>query len=536
MDRLEAWKIQIMNKPVSDEIAKIKGLTMSGETEEKFESWRNEWDEIITLYLPEIEEKLFDVEEAANKYKFGKAKKLAEQITSELKAIEDTINLITDEINYLIHSEEQNRTKVEEVRLLYKETKDYFLTNEGSLGSVALFFEKRLKKISTGFEQFEDATQEGNYFEASEILRLMSEELNEEKSKMGVVPALLIQVQNDLPSQLDELTNGIEEMENEGYRLDHFSYKKDIYMLKKKIANLLTIIEEGNVGSITIPIRDIQEEIDKIYEALEHEVLSKQEVEYELPALVEKMNQLNTRLSELKEEVEVVKLSYRISSEEMKTQVKLEKQIKDLYYKLKVIEELHENNKQSYTAIKTMIDDLNIEYVDTKESLDHCINNLNSLRKDELKAKETIKNLKARIIQCNRLIKKSNIPGLPETLLNKIEEAESNLVIAKNKLDEIPIVMNEVNQSMNGALQSVEGIYEKITATIEQALMAEKVIQYGNRFRSRYSFIHEELLIAEEAFRHYDYEVALDISLKAITQVDPNALSYINTYYEQNYN
>ncbi|UTW68859.1 hypothetical protein KHA80_16115 [Anaerobacillus sp. HL2] len=30
-----------MNRPVADEISKIKGLNMSGETESKFESWRN---------------------------------------------------------------------------------------------------------------------------------------------------------------------------------------------------------------------------------------------------------------------------------------------------------------------------------------------------------------------------------------------------------------------------------------------------------------------------------------------------------------
>ncbi|MCD8501908.1 MAG: septation ring formation regulator EzrA [Bacillaceae bacterium] len=198
-------------------------------------------------------------------------------------------------------------------------------------------------------------------------------------------------------------------------------------------------------------------------------------------------------------------------------------------------EDLHENKKQSYTAIKTMIGELNVEYLDAKDSLEHSVERLNSLRKDELKAKETIKSLKTKIIHCNRLVKKSNIPGLPETLLDQIEEADASLVGAKNKLDEIPIVMTEVNDSMKDALQSVEQIYEKITTAIEQAIMAEKVIQYGNRFRSRYSFIHEELLIAEEAFRNFDYEVALDISLTAIKKIDPTALDSINTYVEKIY-
>jgi septation ring formation regulator len=35
VDRLDAWKIQITNKPIPDEISKIKGLNISGETEKK---------------------------------------------------------------------------------------------------------------------------------------------------------------------------------------------------------------------------------------------------------------------------------------------------------------------------------------------------------------------------------------------------------------------------------------------------------------------------------------------------------------------
>lgn len=530
VDQLEAWKIQIMNKPVSDEIAKIKGLNMSGETEEKFESWRNEWDEILTLHLPDIEEKLFDVEESANKYKFVKAKKLADNISAELTNIENKINLITDEINFLIHSEEQNRTQIEEVRTKYQDFKEYWSTNKDSLGCAAPFFEKEIKKIGDGFKQFETATQSGNYFEASEILRMMSEQMQEDQEKMVDVPRILIEIESEIPAQLDEITQGMMDMEGQGYDLKHFPFKHDLHLLKKKLNNLLSIIEEGNISSVLIPIEEIHKEIEQIYEALEQEVLSKQEVEYELPRLAENTYQIGLKFKELKEEVEIVKLSYRISSDELKTHLKLEKQIKDLSYKVKVIEEIIVNETQSYTSIHLMIRELIEEFKEKDEALDNCIETLNALRKEELKAKETLKQLKAKIIQGKRLIKQSNIPGLPESLIFQVEEAEQSLSQARTKLDEIPIVMEEVNQSMDKALQSVNGIFDKVTSTIEQAMMAEKVIQYGNRFRSKYSFVHEELLIAEEAFRHYDYEVALDISLKAITQIDPNALDHVNSY------
>src|SRR3954453_9544590 len=63
MDRLEGWKIDLLNRPILDEMTKVKKLNMTGQTEELFENWRNQWDDIVTVKLPDLEEMLFDAEE-----------------------------------------------------------------------------------------------------------------------------------------------------------------------------------------------------------------------------------------------------------------------------------------------------------------------------------------------------------------------------------------------------------------------------------------------------------------------------------------
>ena len=74
IDRLEKWKLDIMNRPILDELSKVKQLKMNGETEEMFEHWRSEWDAIITVHMPDVEEFLFDAEEYVDKYRFKKSK------------------------------------------------------------------------------------------------------------------------------------------------------------------------------------------------------------------------------------------------------------------------------------------------------------------------------------------------------------------------------------------------------------------------------------------------------------------------------
>ncbi|MGL4521956.1 MAG: septation ring formation regulator EzrA, partial [Bacilli bacterium] len=70
VDRIDDWKMDISHGKIPDELAKVKRLNMVGQTEKLFERWRQEWDEIITVKIPEIEEYIFDVEQYASRFQF----------------------------------------------------------------------------------------------------------------------------------------------------------------------------------------------------------------------------------------------------------------------------------------------------------------------------------------------------------------------------------------------------------------------------------------------------------------------------------
>ena len=63
IERLEHEKHQIQNKPILEEMTKVKQLNMNGQTEEMFERWRNTWTEVMDVQMPKIDVLLFDAEE-----------------------------------------------------------------------------------------------------------------------------------------------------------------------------------------------------------------------------------------------------------------------------------------------------------------------------------------------------------------------------------------------------------------------------------------------------------------------------------------
>ncbi|MGO4888730.1 septation ring formation regulator EzrA [Anaerobacillus sp. MEB173] len=528
VDRLEAWKIEIMNRPITDEISKVKSLKMSGQTEEKFESWRSEWDDIVTVQLPDIEEYLFDIEELANKYRFIKGKDLVSKVHQRLEEIESRLKEMAQEIDELVHSEEQNRSDIVTIRNLHKELKKKFSSKKATLGETAESFEHKLTEVSSKFEVFDQLTGEGNYFQARELLLVMQEQLEDTEAKMELIPQLIAQLDTVLPGQLSDLASGMKEMEEDGYVLEEFELEKDIEAIYEQLTEVRKHFEAVELEQMEQKLGEITQEIDRLYDTLEGEVFAKQFVQDELGNLHTALTRTHGEMVELKEEAETVRLSYRIAEQEMQLHKTLEKQLKELAKKFSVIDDVTINQKHSYTTIRELIEEFQQQLLEIRETTQKCKQNLTTLRKDELKAKEQLKQLHKKIMDGKSLVHKSNIPGLPQKVMLKHDEALQKLDDVNQQLDEIPLAIDTVNEKLQDALENVEEAYQLIVETIEKSTTAEYIIQYGNRYRSGNQALHVELLEAEYQFRSYDYDQAIEIAVKALEKIEPNILEKIN--------
>ncbi|MBB5172760.1 septation ring formation regulator EzrA [Texcoconibacillus texcoconensis] len=528
IDRLETWKTEIMNRPVSDEIAKIKGLHISGETEERFESWREEWDDILAKQLPDIEEKLFDVEELTNKYRFQKAKRYISNIEKELDIIENRISDMLTEINDLVNSEEQNRNEIEDVKHTYHETKKRLWMQKGALGQAGHALERTLEEMGAKFREFEYETEEGNYFQARDILLQLQENISQVNELIEEIPKLHVKIETDIPGQLQELESGLHEMEESGYHLAHFSFALQVPEMRRRLMALLPLLDHLRMEEVREPLEHIEQEIENIYEKLEEEALSRQYVERDFPKLYQRVEKLETNFDSLDEEMEEVKMNYHLPDEAVKQQLKVEKWLKELKNQRSVIEDSIEKRKQSFTALKAMVYDFASEVTSCENQVQEALDSIRSLRSDEIQAKETLAELKQKLFHGQRELQKSNVPGVPQKLLEAIQEGEKSLMSANEKLDETPLSMEEVSYYVKEASEHIEHCLDLLYDTIEKANLVERVIQYGNRYRSRNDELNIKLLQAEECFRNFQYDEALEVAVKAIEPFDAHVLSKVD--------
>ncbi|MEH7255272.1 septation ring formation regulator EzrA, partial [Neobacillus niacini] len=532
MDRLEAWKIDLFNRPIMDEMSKVKQLNMTGQTEELFEGWRNQWDDIVTVQLPDLEEMLFDAEEFIDRYRFKKAKGVQQEINNKLQATENEINKIVEELHELVGSEEKNRTEIEQLKELYRETKKTLLAHRHSFGKSEKSLEVQLDDVTKKFHEFDEKTEHGNYLEARELVLLIHAQLGKIKHHMELIPQLLIECQSLIPAQLTEILEGYREMTAKGYYLSHIQLEQEIESLQDNLTKYLSLIEETKIEEALEGVSEVKERIDILFDLLEKEVNAKHFI---LQNEKGTSGLLTTVLEEhdyLSEEVKHVQESYHLTESDFEIQRHLEKQLSSVKKHYEILIEKSNINETALTVLCEELIEIKTQIEMIQEEQENFGRKLQALRKDEFEARETVRELTKKVGETIRLVSKSNIPGLPEDYKYLFDDTNESIQNVKLQLQEKPLNISALNQYLEIAVLTVEKLSSTSIELIENVLLAEKAIQYGNRYRRQYPTVAKGLNDAETAFRHFEYQEALEQAAASLESIDPGALKKIKASVE----
>lgn len=533
IDRLEAWKIDIMNRPVLEELSKVKQLNMTGETEKMFEKWRDEWDEIAGRCLPDVEELLFDAEECIDRYRFKKAKEVLKKIHDYLTETEEQINRLVAEINELVGSEEKNRKEIEELREIYRISRQKLLAHRHNFVLAEKSLEAMLDDISLLFEQFEQLTENGDYLKARETLLQIKSRLHEISHNMEIIPNLLVECQSKIPSQLHELMEAYQEMLEHGYVLDHIPVQKETARIEKQLKTYIEKLEKVETAEVVEGLEEAKDSIHLLFDLLEQEVYAKQYVyENKEPAL-DMLEAVKKANEDVKAETEDILMNYHLSEEKLEEKNRFDEEIKKLAGQFEILEHKIKTDQAAYSLLRDELNELRGQLKALEEEIADFAKKLADLRKDELSAREKVQELSANLSEAIKSVRLSNIPGIPEKHSYLLRDAGESIETVKAKLSEQPLDIPVIKEYLNMAVKQVESAVDATYELIETAILAEKVIQYGNRYRYQFSSVRKGLEEAEQSFRSYEYQAALEQAAACVEEVEPGALKKIEKLLEE---
>lgn len=532
VDQYEAWKMDIIGRNINAELSRIKILNLSGETQDKFEAWKERWEHIVTKELTDIEEYLFDAEEMADRYRFSKAKKTLAEVDKILQSVEVAIEEILKEVDELLESEEKSRKEMEHVEPTLKELRKKLSQTRYQYGKAESYFEKKLDELTKQVAFYYELVDDGNYLEARELVEQIRVSLDTVEVRLNEFPHLFRMCKQELPSQLDDLLTGVKEMKNEGYRVEHLAFEKEIRNYQQKLLHMVEKMENGDMTNAEVIIEEIEERMKEMYQLLEKEAIAKNYVETKMPSYQQSLEEMTASFSNTKEEVEQLQKSYYFEDSDMEKYLTLEKSIAKLNSQMEAFVSEIEQKKVPHTKLRLEIEAGFVEIEKLEEKHEEFKKRIHNLRKDELEAKEKLTEMRNQLYYIQRKLKKSNVPGVPTFIWNLLETAsEKNHRVVK-ALENQPLEMAEVQQALNDAKNAVSYCMEQTDLMLEQAYLTEQVIQYANRYRSQYPLLAKKLAEAERLFRNYEYELALETAAKAVEEVEPGALKRIEAYQE----
>ncbi|MDC3415778.1 septation ring formation regulator EzrA [Aquibacillus salsiterrae] len=530
VDYLEGWKMDIMNRNVTSELARIKALNLLGETLEKFESWKERWDYILTKELPDIEEYLLDAEEAADRFKISIAKKNLYSVTRTLEEIEKEIDSMFTELDLLLDSEESSRKEIEVVLPKIKGLRKKMLQNRHLYGKAEVRFDVELDELEKDVKQYFVLAESGNYHEAMELVKQLNANVSFIEAQIQEFPSLYKKCKQELPSQIDDLLTGIKTMKEEGYRIDHLGFEKELYKHQEKLIETMEQLEKGSLSDSFERVFAVEERISEMYQILEKEATAREYVKTQLPSYTQLINGLLDELKDTNNEVSQLQETYYIEETDMQLHRSLNEWMEQLQNQFEQIKMEMEEEAVSHSQLKEQLENGYKELAHLKDSHDEFKEQVRTLRKDELEAKEQVLGIRRKLYDTHRKLQKSNIPGIPVRIWDLLEEATTKIEMVVTSLAKHPLDMGEVHQSLVDAKTSVQTMIDETELLLDQAQLVELVIQYANRYRSQDAVLSAKLSESEAMFRNYEYENALEEAVKALEEVEPGALRRLEEY------
>ncbi len=527
IERLDQKKLQIQNKPVLEELTKVKALNMNGQTEEMFERWRNKWTELMDVEMPKIDVLLFDAEEQVDKFHFGKATEIEKEIESRITEYDQEMVKILKELDELIGSEERNRIEIEQIKEQYRAARKTLLAHQYSYGPAANPIEKRLEKFNPQFEEYDQLTASGNYLNAREIVVKLNEEGQVLFKLINEIPALLTEIQHKIPSDIHEIRNGHREMEEQSYFLAHLEILEKLDRIEENLVEFKQKIAELDIASVQHRVVEIKDEIESFYDALEKEVIGKRFVENNFEEIGELLESAIEATEKTAKEADTVQKSYRISQKEADVPVNCKQQLLSLRQNYELLSIEVQEEQSAYSSMEEVLKELKTSIEQLFEEQEQFADRMKSLRIDENKARATLNNQKKLLHETERMLHKANLPGIPEEMDARLEEAAERIFVVVNNLQEIPLNMETVNKNLEIAEKCIVDVHSSAIEMLENVQLIERIIQYGNRYRNSNPAMHQQLLEAEDAFREMRYTKALEYAATAVEAVEPGSMKKI---------
>ncbi len=520
VNELDVEKNQLINVKILSEITKVRSLVKTDNLKHKLEDWDNTFNYIKEEMLPKITDEISDVDFLIDKRDYKGAVKKMTGIEIEIEKLRRKSKKLIDEIQIITNSEERNRALITKLKVEYRELYSKFTRNEKEYGELKDIIEKEFEKIDEKFQAFENAMDQNDYVEVEKIVVVIEEDLAKLKNILNNIASILLMATVLVPGKIEEAKTLYARMIRDGYPLDYLNVEYNIQEIEKKIEGIMENIRALEMEDANIELKTILDYFSTLFKDFDKEKECKDLFKEGCKKFRYKLEKVNKVVYDIYIQIDDIKVTYDLTEEEINRFSTLNKNLEDINQNFKILLEHGKTKTFAYSRLYDELDGLGVKLSRLQDDLDYQLKSITSMQDDEYRAKEQLATIQELLKKAKLKLKDYKLPVIPSSYYVELKEAQDAIREIVKELDKKPIVIKILNIRVDTARDLVFKIYNKTTDMIKISQTSENMILYGNRYRSSYPEVEQELEKATTLFYKGQYEQALQTAEAAIKLVE----------------
>ncbi|GJF66345.1 septation ring formation regulator EzrA [Staphylococcus argenteus] len=520
-------KNEIETLPFDQNLAQLSKLNLKGETKTKYDAMKKDNVESTNKYLAPVEEKIHNAEALLDKFSFNASQTEIDDANELLDSYEQSYQQQLEDVNEIIALYKDNDELYDKCKVDYREMKRDVLANRHQFGEAASLLETEIEKFEPKLEQFEVLKVDGNYVQAHNHIAALNEQMKQLRSYMEEIPELIRETQKELPGQFQDLKYGCRDLKVEGYDLDHVKVDSTLQSLKTELSFVEPLISRLELEEANDKLAHINDKLDDMYDLIEHEVKAKNDVEETKDIITDNLFKAKDMNYTLQTEIEYVRENYYINESDAQSVRQFENEIQSL---ISVYDDILKEMSKSAVRYSEVQD--NLQYLEDHVTVinkkqEKLQNHLIQLREDEAEAEDNLLRVQSKKEEVYRRLLASNLTSVPERFIIMKNEIDHEVRDVNEQFSERPIHVKQLKDKVSKIVIQMNTFEDEANDVLVNAVYAEKLIQYGNRYRKDYSNVDKSLNEAERLFKNNRYKRAIEISEQALEIVEPGVTKHI---------
>lgn len=521
LTNLELDKNLIISANILTELNKVGSLINNKNLEIKYNNWKERYKQIKEVDMPSLENKLNDLEALIRDKKYKDFVKDSSKLELEIYYIKSKSDFLLDEIREITLSESKNREIVTKLKKDYRDIYLKYNNSPGDYEGINNTIELQFENIDKLFNAFELAMENNDYSEASKIVKALTDNIGNIGIIIDEASSIILMGKKLIPDKIEDVKKIYDRMTKEGYLLDYLNIDYNISEAEKKLADIFDRLKVLNVNDSIIELKTILDYFDGLYGDFDKEVEAKKNYDSLSRKIAIKNKKLSAIIKNIISKIEDIKFSYDLLDEDVKVIDELNLTIKGLQNDYDIIIENFRNKSFSYSQLYKELELINNRVSITEEKVEQTVKFLSSLKDDEIRAREQLDEIKNILESSKEKMESFKLPIIPKDYYVELSEANDALDNMIDELNKKPISIRVLNLRVDTARDLVLKLHKNTSETIKNASLAESTIVYSNRFRYN-NKINNALNRAEDYFYEGRYSEALELAIKAVSDVNPN--------------